>query len=839
MPERSFQFQWWYLLLLLPLLLYLGARWYIGYRIDQVISSANTDGNTLVVGAYDYGLFPLHLRANHLRFDQDRETLSAEGRLTTLELDRLKLFSLIGSDPIELGLIRMQGLEADVRRTGSSKSDSSSFALEVSEIELDSIFLQYVDEVNQQEATLTNFALSLQSFQLPFRANEIESLRVTADSTFYANRKSDLRVVASGLGYGSGSESIAIANLNLRRGSETDVEASRVVVSGVNAQDMAETISIDSLSVEELGGVAQVPTSSGNTADSSGTTPIWIGTLRLPSIDLQMSGDFGKTSYLGGITADDLSYRDSLSVGHLSVDGDSLSFSDGEDLAVHLRDPNLDQQQLRFPLAAGELGATRLELPAFRVTSDGQTVSGTSLSYRSETSEASAEQLAFRGNKVNGSTDRLTVRGVDRTGLLVSRPASLETVLVEGARITVYQQDGGRYQVSAPQVSGYDVQVQKPISTSRVKVENASFSRYGSDGRKDMQGEGIYVDQRDIPVPFEPEALGEGNVRMRELHLIGSKELPVDYYFSRIVYDSRAQLLTMHSLQRQTRIGTSELFNRKLAKTHMNFSFDSLRLAGIRRNGILRGKIIHIDSLAARGFRLRVVEDLDIEVSGNERPMPVEALRNLGIRIVLKKARIRSTDIAYGIVDSVMDAKTIHFTDGVVVLKDVDTEVSLRDSILATIDATFEQTTPLHAEFRLSRRQPGRGYSALGELGTYDLGRVNPLMRVAAGAIIETGVIEKITYDARMHQDTVRGNLTMLYHDLNVKLVDGGLAWFKNLLSGVVVKNGNSRGEDFRRGEIYYEHNPVRSFFNSYWQALVSGMRSTALSDIVLKEELD
>ncbi|MGB3800998.1 MAG: hypothetical protein WA952_14375, partial [Lewinella sp.] len=834
MSQSSFRFRWWYLLLLLPMALYVGARWYVGHRIDRAITQANEDGNELSVGDYSYGLFPLRVEAHRITFNQDRENFSARGSLSVLEADRLHLFSLIGSDPIKLELIRLQGMDAEVRRTGSGSSDSSSLALEVAEIELDSIFLNLTDEPNGTEVELTDFALSLQAFRIPFRPAGIQSLRITADSTRYANRKSNLEITATGIGYGTGSESVAIAEVLVRRGQATSVRAENVAISGLNAEDLEDVISIDTLSVGSLGGVAQVKSQSGNTGDSttSESTPLRIGQLMLPDIDLEVGGEFGQTSYVGNLNAREMRYRDSLTVGSLTVATDSASFDNQKGLAVLIRQMDLDQRDLRFPIAPGGMGRTILDLPTFEVYLDGQTIRGEQLAYRSETKEATVANLTFEGEKVNGTTDQLRVSGIERDALLAQRPAPLGTVTLEGAAVAIATGDGGRYTLSLPELMLDQVTVQKPMSAGRARIENAIVKRYGSDGRQDIQGEGIYVDQRDIPVPFDPDQLGEGNVRVRQLRLIGSKDLPVDHYFDRVVYDSRAQTVAMDSLRRRTRPEASKFLEQELAKSWMDFSFDSLRLSGVRRNPILKGEMVYLDSLRAADFRLMVVEDLSIESKKGERPMPIEALRRAGMRIVMNGARFRSTNIAYGVVDSIMDPKTIHFSDGTVVLSRLDTEVSQTDSVLATIDATFEESTPMHAEFRLSRREDGRGYSATGEMGEYDLSRVNPLMRVAAGAVIEEGVIEKLAYDSRMHNDTIQGSLTLLYRNLDVKMVDGGMAWLKNLLSGVVVKEDNSQGEDFRQGQIFHEHIAEKSFFNSYWKGLVSGMRSTALSDI-------
>ena len=840
MAERSFRFHWWYLFLLLPVALYLGARWYVGHRIDRAIASANDDGNSLTVGEYAYSLFPLRLTARDVTFEQNRSNFSARGRLTLLEADRLHLFSLVGADPIELELIRLQGLDAELRRTGQNNSDSSSLALEVAEIELDSIFLDVYDEVNPQEVHLTNFALSLQSFQLPFQPTGIESLRITADSTVYARANNNLRMVASGIGYGTGSESIAVAELRVRRDSGTDLRAERLTLTGINAQDLEGTLSIDSVSVDYLGGAAQVNNSSGNGKDSNGSkTAFQIGSLQLPTIDVRVSGSFGEVNYAGQVSARDMAYRDSLTVGQLAVASDSLRFSNQDGVAAVLRRLQIEQENLRIPLAPGRLGPTVLNLPDFALTLKDQEIRGADLNYQSATGELTAANLQFEGNKINGTTERLAVTGFDRTGLLADRPATVEQVTLTDAELAVYTGDGGHYAFRLPEVQVDAVQVQKPIVAGRARLQNASFARYGSNGRKDMQGTGIYVTQRNIPLPFDPHRLGPGNVRMDKLHIIGSEDLPVDYYFVKIAYDSEDRLLTLDSLQRRTRPEPGELFERKIVKSHMNFGFDGLRIRGIRQDSLLSGELVYIDSLAANDFRLRVVEDLSINLERPARPMPIEALRKVGPRIMIKHARFPSTDIAYGVVDSIMEPKTIHFTDGTIVLENLDTEVSSGDSTLAQIDATFEETTPLHAEFRLSHGPSGRDYSARGELGEYDVSRVNPLMRVAAGAIIEAGVIEQITYDASMQNDTIRGDMAMLYRNLDVKIVDGGGAWIKNLLSGVVVKDANHRGEDFRPGQIFHEHIATKSFFNSYWKGLVSGMKSTALSDIALPDELE
>ncbi|THH40342.1 AsmA family protein [Neolewinella litorea] len=833
------RFRWWYLLLLLPVFLYLGARWYVGHRIDQLIDRANTDGNSLVVREYGFGFFPIHLSAEGVSFQQDRANFSAHGSLSELYLGGLHLFSLFGSDPIELERIRLQGLDAELVRTGSSSGDSSSFALEVLEIELDSTFLTLADQTSGKQLTLTDFALSLQAFHLPFQPTQLRSLRMTADSVAYFDEPGATRITASGIGYDTGREAINLAQLQFRRGDSTDVWADDLTFTGLNTDDIDGAFTLDSVRIARLGGGARVPGGSKTPADSTSSgTAVRIRQLSLPSIDLQVAGDFGRASLRGSVEAEALAYQDTFSLDHLQLDGDSLTYTGSGALEVVARNLNLQQQALYFPLSPDRMGATDLSVPHFTVTRDGQTVSGNELDYSSQNGELSAAQLQFNGRRIRGTTERLAVTGVDRNALLGTGPVQLAQAVAEGAEVAIYTSDGGRYEVSAPQATLDAITLKGGFAVERVRVENAGFRRYGSDGQRDMVGTGIYVDQRDISSPIKPDRFGASKVRVARLTMY-SGELPLEYRYVNAAYDSRAGELTLDSLVRHNQLSPDEMFRQKIAKSWLAFGFDGLRLRGIRHDALVRGKLIYVDSLNAKDFRLRVVEDLSLDLPGNaNRPMPIEALRKIGPRIVLNGARFSSTDIAYGIVDSLLDPKTIHFNDGTVLLQNLDTEVSDTDSVQVSMDATFERGTPLHAEFRLSRDAVARGYSAQGELGTYDLSKVNPLMRVAADAIIEKGVIEKLTYHSQMDGDTITGDMMLLYRDLDLKVVGSG-AWIKNLLSGVVIKNDNSLGEDFRQGRIYHVHTPDRSFFNSYWKGLVSGMKSSAMSDIALPEELD
>ena len=158
MADHKLRFRWWYLVLVLPIVLFVGARWYVGHRIDRAIASANEDENTLTVAGYSFGFFPVHLTATGISFDQQRETFAAAGRLQRLQFSGLSLISLFNRGPIEVDQLRLSGIDASLTRHAVIPKDSSQsdpLRLIVEEVTLDSTYMVIEDEVNQQALHLT------------------------------------------------------------------------------------------------------------------------------------------------------------------------------------------------------------------------------------------------------------------------------------------------------------------------------------------------------------------------------------------------------------------------------------------------------------------------------------------------------------------------------------------------------------------------------------------------------------------------------------------------------------------------------------------------------------
>ena len=841
----NFRFRWWYLLLLLPVVLYLAADWYVGHRIDRAIRQANTGDNRLTVGSYDYGFFPIALTASRINFDQDRKGFAARGSLASVSVRGVNLLSLLTSKPIAVGEIRVRGVDAALTQNPApaTAADSSGFGLNVSALYLDSIFVDLRDAATDRQIRVQQLSGTLEPLTFPLQPATIERLRVNADTVAYHAPQDSIQLIASTIFYATEYAAVQVSDVSFLQGSQTDLWARDLRFVGITGAQLQQgVISLDSITAAQLGGGAQVQSQSrrDKPAQPSPTPPpsLQLNTLSLPDIDLTVSGSFGTAALDGALIVDDISYQDSLQLQRLQLDGRQMTFDNQQGLAVTARDAVVEQGQLTVPLRPTAVGPTQLTVTELTVATEGQTTTVADLTYGSEDRSLSGSDLRISGDRITGSVAKMKVLDTDRTALLAGDPITASAAEISSTELTVRKRDGGSYQITAPTLKLTDIGQSDGLRIARAQLTNGTLRRRrGRTGKEDIVANGVYLDQYGIVTPFAPTRLGPSKLRVDRVKIIG-EEKPIDYVFNRIVYGSRLGVLTLDSLRRENRLTAAETFRDTLSKSWLDFELDGLRAGGIAHETLLRGETVAVDSLTATDFRVLVVEDLSQDPPGRQKLMPIEALRQIGPRIQLGAARLYSTDIAYGVVDTVLEPKTIHFSSGVVRLKKLDTAPSLTDSVYLSFDATFEGTTPLYAEFALARDSSGRNYAMRGEFGQYDLSGINPLFEVAADAYIESGLIEGMQYRGGLQDEVVTGDLTMLYRDLDVTLVGGG-SWFKNLLSGFVLKEDNLRGEDFRQGKMYHEHSRDRSFFNAYWKGLVSGMRSSTLADIALQKELD
>jgi hypothetical protein len=100
-------------------------------------------------------------------------------------------------------------------------------------------------------------------------------------------------------------------------------------------------------------------------------------------------------------------------------------------------------------------------------------------------------------------------------------------------------------------------------------------------------------------------------------------------------------------------------------------------------------------------------------------------------------------------------------------------------------------------------------------------------------ASIKSGKINKLSFNMSGNDYQVKGTSTLLYENLKVELLKKDSAALKkkglmSLLTNILIKDANPKNGVVRTGEISFQRDVYKSFFNLVWKGIFSGIKQTA-----------
>ncbi len=800
----QFSFRWWYFLLLVPILGYLGARLYVDSRIQSAITAANTDNNQLAVGSYSFSLFPLGIAMDSVVFDQDREKFSASGRVGSAALRGISLTDLLRGGRLGLGSLRVAGLDAEItRKAVGSTGTTSGRDIQLDRIQLENSRLRLVDPGGGRSLLASDLTLDHLNFRTPFSPAQLERTNLSLDSLLYAEQASGLRVLARQPVLDREIPGLRCQRILAERTAGTtrfDLTAEGFELRQPNFDTLAGgQLLADRLSAATLRGRIEVDSTSGPGGQPEGTI-LRLAEVSFPLIDLEVSAPSGRAVVRGG---------------------------------------EWEQAAIAYPLTGEPPGSSRVKADSLHFRNQKLDLALGALAYNSESGElrTASGSVDLTDGRSGINWDKLLITGVPRNALLLNDTAVVGKIVLEGLRGSHRTRERSRFDLFAATVVARELRLGEAPRLAGISTEKTWLKRYDPAGRLRLHVTGMSGEQGALNLESPKERPGPTRLSATQVLLV-DEDGSADYRFEGLDYRSTDGRLTLDSLLRRSARPLHELLRTGDQKSILEFSLGGLTLEGIDRSGLLHQRVGRVAAVSGRSFSLRVVEDPSRPRPSRYRPLPMEALRKLPFPLRIDRIQLAGSRIEYAVVGEVFEPKTIVFSKGKISVRDLDTRVSATDSVEVTLACSFQDSVPLSARFALSRSASGRNYGMSGRLGVYNLTDINPLMDVAANVNIESGILRQLSYRADMRDDTLSGDMAFLYEELDVS-PQGALGFFKDLAADIVVKGSNQKGEDFRPGIIYFESDETRAFFNAYWQGLVAGMKSSALGNIALPDKLE
>jgi hypothetical protein len=216
---------------------------------------------------------------------------------------------------------------------------------------------------------------------------------------------------------------------------------------------------------------------------------------------------------------------------------------------------------------------------------------------------------------------------------------------------------------------------------------------------------------------------------------------------------------------------------------------------------------------------------------------PNQLLAKLGFKMNLAKFSIQNLDLSYTEFNPVSRQNGTVYMDNVV-LNGTNLSTVNTSPLVLNGTALFMHTVPLNARFTFNMKAPKSGaFSASISANKPFEGNVINSFTMPLGMMkIENGTLQKLTATMSGDQYKTNGNVTVLYKDLKLDLLEkdrGKKALDKkdvtSLLANLfVIKNDNPKGNKPPRHETAsFQRDPNGGFFMLVWKTVLVGALKT------------
>lgn len=269
-----------------------------------------------------------------------------------------------------------------------------------------------------------------------------------------------------------------------------------------------------------------------------------------------------------------------------------------------------------------------------------------------------------------------------------------------------------------------------------------------------------------------------------------------------------------------------------------NLEFKNIVLAGIDTRKLVTQKRLEAETATLQPV-LKIYRDRTVAPDSSSKigNYPHQLLQKIKVPFAVKKIFVKNGYVSY------KEKGDLSKKTGTVFFKNINGTISNITNIkelisknnTLTLDAntSFMGLSQLHSVWKLTLNSSNGGFEVSGEAGAFNAPDINSMIEPLGMASIKTGKVNKLTFNLRGTDYMARGSSVLLYEDLKVELLkkDSGDIKKKGLMSlltNALIKDANPQNGTVRTGDINYQRDIYKSFFNLLWKSIFSGIKKTA-----------
>lgn len=454
------------------------------------------------------------------------------------------------------------------------------------------------------------------------------------------------------------------------------------------------------------------------------------------------------------------------------------------------------------------------------------------------------------GSSLQVSLDELNVSGIGFLKLFFDQQLSLKEIRLinPDLDITTAPQKSDTSQTNghslSQRLSGFTLQMLDAISIPRFQV----------------QGLSVDYNRSDLPVKpylsFRNSYILLQDISIDSTSLVDKRVIPSDditttfrdirYRSADKLYEVSVKQLDLSSSDKSVNIQSFQLTPRLDKEQFAKQKPHEVDRITIDVKNI-DWKDVAFDSLNyAKGFFARHVNlnkpDIDIYrdkrppfPANNNPPLPREMITQIPISLNIDSLSLADGNIRYSeLQPKAQEEGFIEFANLSATLKqltNIEENWANGKTPSLNVKADVMERAQLSAQFSFS--MDSNNQHITGSLEPMDMKVLNKAIQPMAFVRIDDGRILGLNFDMNLTKERASGNLTLLYEDLKISLLDreSNKETFGNKVTSLLantfkVKSKNT-GDDPRVGKIEFERDKTKSVFNYWWKSLLSGLKSS------------
>jgi hypothetical protein len=300
---------------------------------------------------------------------------------------------------------------------------------------------------------------------------------------------------------------------------------------------------------------------------------------------------------------------------------------------------------------------------------------------------------------------------------------------------------------------------------------------------------------------------------------------------------SKQEIIAADSLQIIPRY-SKEAFTHKLPyrTDRIDLRNKHIAIAGMQIGSLIKNQEFIADTISIEKTMVNIFRDMTPPLKNQEKPLPHQALHQMPMTLIIKTVRISDADIKYE------ELRKGSNQPGVITLDDLyatihnitNSEAVLRqqNKMEAQVQTQLMGKSTIQASLSFPLDDKSGRYTFRGSMDKFNVENFNKLAVPLAQVKIESGIINKATFEMVSDNDHANGTINIYYENLDLKLLnDQGESNFTQkagsfLINNLVVKSANPSNGNFRKGTIDTKREKRKSIFNHWSQSFIDGLVS-------------